>query len=172
MSTPSDTQTEHSNAKEGDKGPPDQYRNRRVVLTAENSRIHVILFSLWPFPIAVFPREQHAVRGMETRLPQFLLYIKWSSQQLWLQAAFLLVKSWLSSVLFSGEQKFFDPRAERPLPRISSTLPLCQVLSLLLVTLTYVINCSWAQACLWLVSRGSEWNTFTWQLKLPLIFCY
>lgn len=124
----------------------------------------------WPFSFAVFPRKQHAIWGMETRLPQFLLYIKWSSQQLCLRAAFLLVKSWLSSILFSGEQKFFNLRAERPLPRISSTLPLRQVLSLLLETLTHVINCPWAQSCLWLVSRGSEWNTFTWQLKLPLIF--
>lgn len=113
VSTPSDTQTEHSNTKEGDKGPPDQYRNRRVVLTAENSHIHVLLLSPWPFPFAVSSREQHAVRDMETRLPQFLLYMKWSSQQLWLQAAFLLVKSWLSSVLFSGEQELFDPQSRK-----------------------------------------------------------
>lgn len=101
-------------------------------------------FSLsWLFSFAIFPRKQHAIWSMETRLPQFLLYIsKWSSQQLWLRAAFLLVKSWLSSILFSGEKKFFDPRAERPLPRISSTFPLRQVLSLLLETLTHVINCS------------------------------
>lgn len=135
------------------------------VMSCSQLRIvtYMRFFSLpWLFSFAVFPRKQHVIWSMETRLPQFSLYIKWSSQQLWFRAAFLLVKSWLSSILFSGEQKFFDPRAERPLPRISSTLPLHQVLSLLLETLNRGINCPWARSCLWLVSRGSEWNTFTW----------
>lgn len=47
-------------------------------LRAENIFMCFLSFP-WPFPLTTFTRKQHRVHGMETRFPQFLFYLKWSS---------------------------------------------------------------------------------------------